>query len=213
MYGRVVSGPGLLYVIEYVLTPLHIEKAVRYATYGRPGMSYLVSPGNLLQTIAPREEIYNNYNTLPHGLPPLIYPVHDDVIRAAHLPRSAERPLIIIGKGAAYAKAENILGHFFENTNFSFLPTPMGKDVVSDTAAQWLEHQLCKKLTLNWILRFGRPPRYNKDVKFIQELNNSVKATVALQADIKPFVDRLFEEMDVVNFHFDNHRPVVAPIK
>uniref|UniRef100_A0A1A9ZYI5 2-hydroxyacyl-CoA lyase n=1 Tax=Glossina pallidipes TaxID=7398 RepID=A0A1A9ZYI5_GLOPL len=202
------------------LIPLHIEKAVRYATYGRPGVSYLDFPGNLLQTKAFREEIYK---TLPHGPSPLIYPVHDDIIRAAHLLRSAQRPLVIIGKGAAYAKAENILRHFIENTNFPFLPTPMGKGVVSDTASQCVSSARTLALQradvilllgarLNWILHFGRPPRYNKDVRFIQvdicaeELNNSVKATVAIQADIKPFVEQLFEEMNAVNFHFDNNR-------
>ncbi|KAI9577375.1 hypothetical protein GQX74_013618 [Glossina fuscipes] len=140
-------------------------------------MSYLVFPGNLLQTTAPREEIYNNYNTLPHGLPPLIYPVHDDVIRAAHLPRSAERPLIIVGKGAAYAKAENILGHFFENTKFFILTYTDEKrrsfryscTMARTSALQKADVILLLGARLNWILRFGRPPRYNKDVKFMQD--------------------------------------------
>uniref|UniRef100_A0A1A9W0X6 2-hydroxyacyl-CoA lyase n=1 Tax=Glossina brevipalpis TaxID=37001 RepID=A0A1A9W0X6_9MUSC len=203
------------------LIPLHIEKAIRYATYGRPGVAYLDFPGNLLQATAKTESIYK---TLPYTPPPLIYPVHDEIIRAAQLLRSAQRPLIIIGKGAAYGKAENILRHFIENTNFPFLPTPMGKGVVSDTAIQCVSSARTLALQkadvilllgarLNWILHFGRPPRYSKDVKFIQvdiyaeELNNSVKAAVAIQADIKPFTEQLFEEMNAVNFHFDDDRP------
>uniref|UniRef100_A0A1B0B210 Uncharacterized protein n=1 Tax=Glossina palpalis gambiensis TaxID=67801 RepID=A0A1B0B210_9MUSC len=59
----------------------------------------------MISILRKRSPKYNTfYNTLPHGLPPLIYLVHDDVVRAAHLLRSAERPLIIIGKGAAYAR-------------------------------------------------------------------------------------------------------------
>lgn len=158
------------------LIPLHVEKAVRYATYGRPGVSYLDFPGNLLQSRVEQDKIYK---TLSHPVAPLVYPAHDDVIRAGNLLRTAKRPLVIIGKGAAYAHAENILRHFIENTNLPFLPTPMGKGVVSDTAPQCVSSARSLALQkadvvlllgarLNWILHFGKPPRYSADVKFIQ---------------------------------------------
>ncbi|XP_037948727.1 2-hydroxyacyl-CoA lyase 1 [Teleopsis dalmanni] len=203
------------------LIPLHVEKAVRYATYGRPGVAYLDFPGNILQSRAPEEKIYK---ALAHPAPPLVYPPHDEVIRAVNLLRSAKRPLVVIGKGAAYAHAENILRHFIENTNLPFLPSPMGKGVVSDSAPQCVSSARTLALQkadvvlllgarLNWILHFGRPPRYDKDVKFIQvdicpeELHNSVISTVAIQSDIKPFAEQLFEQMNAVNFHFSNENP------
>lgn len=158
------------------LIPLHVEKAVRYTTYGRPGVSYLDFPGNLLQSRCLEEKIYK---IAAHPAPPLAYPAHEDVIRAASLLRSAKRPLVIIGKGAAYSHAENILRHFVENTNLPFLPTPMGKGVVSDAAPQCVSSARTLALQkadvvlllgarLNWILHFGRSPRYDKDVNFIQ---------------------------------------------
>ncbi|KAI8038860.1 hypothetical protein M5D96_008773 [Drosophila gunungcola] len=198
------------------LIPLHVEKAVRYATYGRPGVAYLDFPGNILQSKAQESRIYK---ALAHPAPPLAYPPHDDVIRAAKLLRQAKRPLVIVGKGSAYAHAENTLRHFIENTNLPFLPTPMGKGVVSDTAPQCVSSARTLALQkadvvlllgarLNWILHFGKAPRYDKDVKFIQvdinpeELHNSVVASVAIQADIRPFAEQLFEQMNAVNFRF-----------
>lgn len=203
------------------LIPLHVEKAVRYATYGRPGVSYLDFPGNILQSRVQEDKIYK---TLPLSAPPLVYPAHDDVIRAANLLRSAKRPLVIIGKGAAYAHAENILRHFIENTNLPFLPTPMGKGVVSDAAPQCVSSARSLALQqadvvlllgarLNWILHFGKPPRYSADAKFIQvdicpeELHNSVQASIAIQSDIKPFAEQLFEQMNAVNFEIQSENP------
>lgn len=49
------------------------------------------------------------------------------VEQAADLLSKAERPLIIVGKGAAYGKAEKVLCKLVENTKIPFLPTPMGK--------------------------------------------------------------------------------------
>ncbi|XP_075165676.1 2-hydroxyacyl-CoA lyase [Haematobia irritans] len=200
------------------LIPLHVEKAVRYTTYGRPGVAYLDFPGNLLQSRVAEEKLYK---TLAHPTAPLVYPSHDDVIRAVNLLRTAKRPLVIVGKGAAYSHAEHILRHFIENTNLPFLPTPMGKGVISDTAAQCVSSARTLALQkadvvlllgarLNWILHFGRPPRYDKDVKFIQvdicpeELHNSVTASVAIQSDIKPFAEQIFEQMNAINYRFAN---------
>lgn len=58
--------------------------------------------------------------TLAHPDPVLID-------RAAELLSKAERPLVIVGKGAAYGKAEESIRKLVENTKIPFLPTPMGK--------------------------------------------------------------------------------------
>lgn len=158
------------------LIPLHVEKAIRCATYGRPGVAYLDFPGNLLQSRAIEEQIYQT-QAIP--VAPLAYPSHDDVIRAINLMRYASRPLVIVGKGAAYAHAENIIRHMIHNANLPFLATPMGKGVVPDTAPQCVASARTLALLkadvilllgarLNWILHFGRPPRYSSNVQFIQ---------------------------------------------
>lgn len=49
------------------------------------------------------------------------------VSQAADLLAGAKRPLIIVGKGAAYARAEDALNKLVDETKLPFLPTPMGK--------------------------------------------------------------------------------------
>lgn len=81
--------------------------------------------------------------------------------------------------GAAYARAENTIGEFINFTRLPFLPTPMGKGVVSDSspycvapartaALQHADVIILLGARLNWILHFGRPPRFRADVQFIQ---------------------------------------------
>ena len=56
-----------------------------------------------------------------------------DVERALDLLRSAERPLVIVGKGMAYSRAEEEVRAFIERTKVPFLASPMGKGVMPDT--------------------------------------------------------------------------------
>lgn len=156
--------------------PMHIEKAVRLSTYGRPGVSYLDFPGNILTASTSSDAIFGDY---AHPKPPPCYPNVEGVLQAVDLLKNAKRPLVIVGKGAAYARAEYPIRQLIERTNFPFLATPMGKGVVSDTsdqsvasartlALQKADVILLLGARLNWILHFGRPPRYAADVKVIQ---------------------------------------------
>ncbi|KAG4068877.1 hypothetical protein HA402_005025 [Bradysia odoriphaga] len=200
------------------LIPLHVEKAVRLATYGRPGVSYLDFPGNLLlgSTTSKIPEQYS------HPSPPLIYPDHDAVSSAASLLKNAKRPMIIVGKGSAYARAENPIRRLIDEINLPFIATPMGKGVVPDSSSRSVQSARSLALQkadvvlllgarLNWILHFGRPPRFAADVKFIQvdicaeEMHNSVRSTVAIQSDILPFVNHLLEQLNGQNYQFDNN--------
>lgn len=156
--------------------PLHIEKSVRFATYGRPGVTYLDFPGNVLRASIETDAISEQYI---HPKPPLCYPDEECVKKALKLLKGAKRPLVIVGKGAAYARAEIPIRQLIERTNLPVLATPMGKGVVSDTcnqsiasartlALQKADVILLLGARLNWILHFGRPPRYAADVKIIQ---------------------------------------------
>lgn len=158
------------------LIPTHIEKAVRFTTYGRPGVAYLDFPGNLLQSKVLIADIPKQYN---HPAPPLILADETLISQTVALLKNAKRPLVIIGKGAAYARAENELRDFITSTNLPVLASPMGKGVVSDTSkqsvasARSLALQKADVILLlgarfNWILHFGRPPRFEADVKVIQ---------------------------------------------
>lgn len=190
-YSARPPGPALI--------PLHVEKAVRLSTYGRPGVAYLDFPGNILSQKIDSARL--NPPVLRCPEPPLAYPDPNLIEKAAELLISSERPLIIVGKGAAYGHAEDAVKELVNYTNVPFLPTPMGKGVISDTdahcvspartvALQHADTVVLLGARLNWMLHFGRPPRYDPKVKFIhvdicpEELNNSVVAAVAIHSDV-----------------------------
>ncbi|XP_050469402.1 2-hydroxyacyl-CoA lyase 1 isoform X1 [Bombus huntii] len=185
--------------------PLHVEKAVRLSTYGRPGATYLDLPATLLIQSINKENIYKVASCPP---PPLIFPDQRLVQQAANLLMRARKPLLIIGKGAAYGRAENEVRNMVYLTGIPFLPMPMGKGVVPDTnercvssartfALQQSDVILLLGARLNWMLHFGKPPRFQPDVKMIQvdlcpeELHNSVPSAIAIQSDISTTVDSL----------------------
>lgn len=203
------------------LIPLHVEKAVRLSRFGRPGVAYLDFPGNLLQARVPLDSVPSQYYKSDEV--PLAFPDPQTIQQAVSLLMKAERPLVIVGKGAAYSKAENEIKQLISNTNLPFLATPMGKGVVPDNspnciaparslALQKADVVLLLGARLNWILHFGRPPRYAPDVKVIQvdvcaeELHNSVKSAVAIQSDIKPAVQQITEGLKRTSYVFNKNK-------
>lgn len=198
------------------LIPLHVEKAVRLATYGRPGAAYLDFPGNILQAKVLEDNLSPQY---VHPAPELAYPSPTSVLEAVRLLESAQRPLVIVGKGAAYARAEVQVRQLIHQTNLPFLATPMGKGVVSDTdvhsvaparslVLQKADVILLLGARLNWMLHFGRNPRFSPDVKVIQvdicpeEMHNSILSSVAVHSDIAPFTEKLIEQFTKDKFVF-----------
>lgn len=132
--------------------------------------------------------------------------------------------MFVLGKGAAYAHAENEVRDLIESTNLPFLPTPMGKGVVSDysnqsvasmrtLALQKADVVLLLGARLNWMLHFGRSPRFDANVKVIQvdidaeELNNSILSHTAIQADILPTVQLITEGLKSRRFKLQNDSP------
>ncbi len=111
-------------------------------------------------------------------------PSISQVLKAYSLLQEAKKPLVIVGKGCCMSEVlmvDNATGlrNFIKSTNLPFLPTPMGKGVISDldprnasaARSMVLREADCILLLgarLNWILHFGLPPRFNKDAKIIQ---------------------------------------------
>ena len=111
--------------------------------------------------------------------PPRMVAPMENIAAALNLLERAERPLVLIGKGMAWSRAENEVRAFIECTQLPFLRSPMGKGVMPDdhplsvAAARTLALQNADVVFLmgarfNWIFHFGQPPRYAKDVKVIQ---------------------------------------------
>uniref|UniRef100_A0A8C5GPG1 2-hydroxyacyl-CoA lyase n=1 Tax=Gouania willdenowi TaxID=441366 RepID=A0A8C5GPG1_GOUWI len=142
--------------------------------------------------------------------PPPVSVAHpSDITEAISVLKAAKNPLVIIGKGAAYGRAENVLRDFVETSGLPFLPTPMGKGVLPDDHPNCVAAARSRALLqadtilllgarLNWILHFGLPPRFSSNVKIIQvdlcpeEMGNNVRPAVALLGDINAIVTQLF---------------------
>ena len=101
------------------------------------------------------------------------------LFKIAQMIKSAKAPLVVIGKGAAYARAEGVVRSLIDQTRLPFLPTPMGKGVVADshpantasarsTALKEADVVLILGARLNWILHFGDAPKWNPSAQFIQ---------------------------------------------
>ncbi|XP_036188558.1 2-hydroxyacyl-CoA lyase 1 isoform X3 [Myotis myotis] len=190
--------------------PSIIEKAVRSSIYGRPGACYIDIPADFVN-------LQVNVNSIKYVeccMPPPISMAETSAVQmAASVIRNAKQPLLIIGKGAAYAHAEEGIRKLVEQCKLPFLPTPMGKGVIPDNhpncvaaarsrALQFADVIVLFGARLNWILHFGLPPRYQPDVKFIQidicaeELGNNVRPAVTLLGDINSVTKQLLEQFD-----------------
>lgn len=205
LYSKFSARPSSIERIPFV-----IEKAVRSSIYGRPGACYIDIPADLVTLEENVTSIKYKECCMP---PPVSMAETSTVCTAASVLRNAERPLLIIGKGAAYSHAEDNIRRLVEQCNLPFLPTPMGKGVVPDNhpncvgaarsrALQAADVIVLFGARLNWILHFGLPPRYQADVKFIQidicaeELGNNVRPSVTLLGDINAVSKQLLEQFD-----------------
>ncbi|XP_053483700.1 2-hydroxyacyl-CoA lyase 1 [Ictalurus furcatus] len=202
LYSKFSARPGSL-----VMIPAVVEKAVRSSIYGRPGACYIDIPGDMVNARVDRKTIRFPSCCPP---PPVSLANNHEISKAVTMLKQAQRPLLIIGKGAAYSRAENEIKELVEVSGLPFLPTPMGKGVLPDDHPNCVAAARSRALLqadvvvllgarLNWILHFGFPPRFSPDMKLIQvdicaeELSNNVRATAALLGDVRAVVSQLVE--------------------
>lgn len=173
-----------------------LARAIRAAVSGRPGGVYLDLTTALLGSVIDKDAAEKSLFTVLDPAPKLMPDPHA-VNRALSVLAQAKKPLAIIGKGAAYARAEDGIRAFLEKTGIPFLPMSMGKGVMPDdhplsaAAARGLvlknaDVVLLLGARLNWLLGHGKGSKWNPDVRFVQ-------------LDIDP------EEMD-------SNRPIEAPV-
>ena len=140
------------------------------------------------------------------------------LFKIAELLKSAKAPLVVIGKGAAYARAENVIRELINRTKLPFLPTPMGKGVVRDshpantasarsTALKEADVVLILGARLNWILHFGDAPKWNHSAQLIQvdisaeEIGkNAGNAELGIIGDIGTVVAQLVKALGAWSF-------------
>ncbi|KAL8538088.1 hypothetical protein ACS0TY_000150 [Phlomoides rotata] len=213
--------------------PDSVFSVIDWAVAGRPGGTYLDLPTDVLhQSVDESEaerlitEALNRRNKELIEKPRIN---STKIQKAVELLRTAQRPLIVFGKGAAYAKAENELTKLVETIGVPFLPTPMGKGLLSDThelaatAARSLAIGKCDVALvvgarLNWLLHFGEPPKWSENVKFIlvdvsEEEIELRKPCLGIVGDAKEVIGLLHKEIKDDPFCLGKSHPWVEAIK
>jgi len=112
-----------------------IARAIRAAVSGRPGGVYLDLPAKLFAQSIPEDAGKASLIKVVDPAPRQI-PAPDAVQRALDLLKNAKRPLIILGKGAAYARADADIRALVEQTGIPYLPMSMAKGLLPDTHPQ-----------------------------------------------------------------------------
>ncbi len=122
-----------------------VARAIRAALSGRPGGVYLDLPAKLFpQTI----DAALGASTLIEVVDPAPrqIPAPEAIARALELLKSAKKPLIILGKGAAYAQADADIRALVEKTGIPYLPMSMAKGLLPDT------HEQCASAARSFVL-------------------------------------------------------------
>jgi oxalyl-CoA decarboxylase len=143
-----------------------IARAIRSALSGRPGGVYLDLPAKLFAQSIAKDAGKRSLIEVVDPAPKQI-PSSDAVKRAIDLLKSAKKPLVILGKGAAYARADAEIRKFIEATGVPYLPMSMAKGLLPDTHPQCASAARSYVLAeadvvmlvgarLNWLLSHGK---------------------------------------------------------
>ena len=112
-----------------------VARAIRAAVSGRPGGVYLDLPAKLLGQVMDANAGERSLVTVIDAAPSQL-PGPEAIRRALDLLKGAKKPLIILGKGAAYAQADSIVRQLIEKTGIPYLPMSMAKGLLPDTHPQ-----------------------------------------------------------------------------
>jgi oxalyl-CoA decarboxylase len=191
-----------------------VARAIRAAVSGRPGGVYVDLPAKLLSQVIDAQAGAKSLVKVIDPAPAQI-PAQAAVKRALDLLKSAKRPLIILGKGAAYAQADDAIRALVERTRIPFLPMSMAKGLLPDTHPQCAGAARSTVLKeadvvmligarLNWLLSHGKGKTWGEpgSKKFIQidiepkEMDSNVEIVAPLVGDIGSCVAALLEGID-----------------
>jgi oxalyl-CoA decarboxylase len=188
-----------------------IARAIRAAVSGRPGGVYLDLPAKLLAEAIDAEKGRNSLIKVVDPAPRQL-PAPDSVKRAIDLLKSAKRPLILLGKGAAYSRADAEIRALVEKTGIPYLPMSMAKGLLPDTHPQSASAArsfvlaesdvvLLVGARLNWLLAHGKGKTWGKPKQFIQidiaptEIDSNVAIAAPVIGDIGSCVSALLGEI------------------
>ncbi len=182
-----------------------VARAIRASLSGRPGGVYLDLPaavlGAVLDTTTAKNSLVKVVDPAPRQIPD-----PQAITRAIDLLASAQRPLVILGKGAAYAQADQEIRSFIETTGMPFLPMSMAKGLLPDdhpqSAAAARSYAIGQAdvvmlvgARLNWLLSHGKGPLWSDSTRFVQvdvqptEMDSNRPIAAPVVADIKSALD------------------------
>jgi oxalyl-CoA decarboxylase len=189
-----------------------LARAIRAAVSGRPGGVYLDLPAKLFGQVMNAEAGAKSLVKVIDAAPAQI-PAPSAVKRALDVLKSAKRPLIILGKGAAYAQADDAIRALVEKSGAPFLPMSMAKGLLPDlhpqcagaarsTVLKDADVVMLVGARLNWLLSHGKGKTWgDAPKKFIQvdiepkEMDSNVEIAAPLVGDIGSCVAALLEAM------------------
>ena len=190
-----------------------VARAIRAAVSGRPGGVYLDLPAKLFGQVMDAEAGAKSLVKVIDAAPAQI-PAPSAIRRALDVLKNARRPLIILGKGAAYAQADEAIKTLIEKSGVPFLPMSMAKGLLPDTHPQSAGAARSTVLKdsdvvmligarLNWLLSHGKGKSWgDAPKKFIQidiepkEMDSNVEIAAPVVGDIGSCVAALNEGID-----------------
>ena len=190
-----------------------IARAIRAACSGRPGGVYLDLPaklfGQTMDAAAGAQSLVKVIDPAPAQLPS-----PEAVKRGLDLLKVAKKPLIILGKGAAYAQADEAIHELIEKSGIPYLPMSMAKGLLPDThpqsagaarslALKQADTVMLIGARLNWLLSHGKGKTWGAPgtQKFIQididpkEMDSNIEIAAPIVGDIKSTVAALLDGM------------------
>ena len=191
-----------------------VARAIRASVSGRPGGVYLDLPAKLFSQVMDAEAGAASLVKVIDPAPAQL-PAPAAVKRALDLLKTAKRPLIILGKGAAYAQADDDIRALVERTGIPYVPMSMAKGLLPDThplSAGAARSTVLKDsdvvlmigARLNWLLSHGKGKTWGApgSKKFIQidieprEMDSNVEIAAPLVGDIASCVSALLQGID-----------------
>src|SRR5712672_2256098 len=191
-----------------------LARAIRAAVSGRPGGVYLDLPAKLFAQSIDSSVGKNALIKVIDAAPAQI-PAPAAVKRALDVLKSAKKPLIILGKGAASAPADDAIRALVEKSGVPFLPMSMGKGLLPDlhpqcagaarsTVLKDADVVMLIGARLNWLLSHGKGKTWGEpgSKKFIQvdiepkEMDSNGEVVAPVVGDIGSCVSALLEGMD-----------------
>ncbi len=191
---------------------LGIARAIHAAVSGRPGGVYLDLTAEALAEAVDGAVAKKSLIKVLDAAPASI-PAPESVTRALDLLAGAKQPLIILGKGAAYAQADSEIRDLVEKTGIPFLPMSMAKGLLPDNHPQSAAAARSYAIgnadvvvligaRLNWLLSHGRKPLWSDATQYVQldisptEIDSNRQIAAPVVGDIKSSVSALLKALE-----------------